>query len=228
MTLCPNTFKAKEKTYTLLPSNDTAESMFDGTPFPSKSVLELIGEEGVIKINKILEGMRRAKEMIYGLNSEKVAFDSLQYFANVEADFDLLDIQKIFKDKILLICEATSVHFSEHEGLDDKKLAEIPEDHYFKDGRDYHIYTTSDFKTHQNGIPVSRGYRTEEKQHCLEVADGNINAIARITGTEFLSDRDEAFYPNHVEKFRGEKDLDYFDQIKDSLSPIKKDHTGAK
>ncbi len=228
MTLHSNTFEAKEKTYTLLPSNDTAESLFDGTPFPSSSVLKLIGEKGVKKIDEILKGAKRAKEMIYGVNSEKVAFDSLQYFANVEADFDLLDIQKIFKDKILLICEATSVHFSEHEGLNDEKLAEIPEDHYFEDGRDYHIYTTSDFKTHQNGVPVSRGYRTEEKQHCLEVADGNIDAIARITGTKFLSDRDETFYPDQVEKFRDKKDLDYFDQIKDSLSPIKKDHIEPK
>lgn len=106
------TFKTKSSEYTLAPATRTAPGFcFPGKPIPSNSVIEAIGEENVLKIDKILKNVSKASLMIRGTN----CLHPTQYFIsdiNNTYNYSEFDCHKIsdstishlFKHNKVIIC----------------------------------------------------------------------------------------------------------------------------
>jgi len=176
-------FEANGENWQYVPRDLSGIALFDGEPIASKSVIDLIGEAGVRKIDAILKGMKRAKEIIYGADSRKVGFESLQYFSAVNENQKLDDLPCIFKNNRLIVCNSEIVSdlllsarpwlIKEHFDITHTKILNdkiVP-------FRDYVIHIIDDV------YPV-KDFRPEWDR----IKEGDEKILTEIKGTEFLSD----------------------------------------
>ncbi|MCT4640541.1 MAG: hypothetical protein N4A72_22780 [Bacteroidales bacterium] len=121
----PHVFEINDSEWTLVPNDSEGTASFDGKCYPSKSVLDLIGQEGVDKIDSVLKGIKRAKEIIFGVDSLKSGLHGRQYFVKAEdSDFwnydgdeygregqkDLIKSETLaVKKKVHIICSAFDI-----------------------------------------------------------------------------------------------------------------------
>lgn len=172
-----------------LPNNYEDSATFDGEPLPSKTALELVGESGIKKIDEILKGVKRIKEIIYGKNSSKIGFDPLQYFLQTDAkDINLNDLPKIFKSTPFLICCNTLGRSFFHP--DAKRLKKENWDIIKGQALKYHdyaIYTLEDiYPVFFNGRRLNQTWE--------DIQAGDPKAIEKIKGNKKLSDLHSSFF----------------------------------
>ncbi len=179
-----NQFESNKDIWTLIPNNNNehGEALFDGLPIPSNGVLKLIGLEGVKKIDEILKTTKRAKEILYGIDSDKVFFDHILYFArNVDKEENLKNVSNIFKRNVFLICGAHSYDYFDDIGTIYGHLKSSnwktprPE---MEDFRDYAVYLPEDVNYSKYGsVPEWES-----------VIKGNESAVQDLIGKNFISD----------------------------------------
>ena len=179
-------FEANGKRWQYISNNRNNGSLFDGEPIASKSVVDLIGVAGVEKIDAILKGMKRAKEILYGAESLKVGFGPFQYFSILNEYQKPENLPIIFNNCPLIICNAGINN--EHFSSDDPSLKWLKKEHFEMTHPkiiDENIITFSDYVVHLiDDIYPVEDFRPEWDR--IKMGDEEI--LSEIKGTEFLSD----------------------------------------
>ena len=185
-----DSFVANGNKWEYIPNNKEDIALFDGNPTVSKRVMELIGKSGVEKIDEILKGMKRAKEMIYGTDSIKVGFSMEQYFTTIPETQKNRTLPYIFKTNEIIICDAGICGAFWHSSGEDSKDFLKKESFEAKDiisrwtdkrpFRDYAVYVIDDIR---ELIDSEFSYWEWKK-----IQNKDEKVLKNILGTRFLSD----------------------------------------
>lgn len=182
-------FVANGKQWQYIPNNCKGIALFDGETYPTKGVLELIGREGVKKIDAILKGMKRVKEIIYGPNSADVAFSWHQYFATIPAQQKNRSLPFIFENNPIIVSNACLSFSLSLTPPKDQIRRECFDEEVFSDILTKEISLYRDYVLHliSEVNPVMQK-KVSSLQEFEKIKKGDTEIIEKIQGNEFLSD----------------------------------------
>ncbi|OFX27011.1 MAG: hypothetical protein A2033_16080 [Bacteroidetes bacterium GWA2_31_9] len=177
-------FEINGDIWTLLPNHKNIEgtSLFNGRAIPSKTVLNLIGSEGVKKIDTIIKYLRESKVALFGKASQKSGFSEFQYFVqcNNIKEIKNLTLQELFTNYQFIICGCGfNNDFFNGKYNDLKKEKWESMGFNISAFRDYLIYTVEDTNEITRELKITTAIFEHEWE---EIINGNRNTINEILG----------------------------------------------
>lgn len=100
-----NKFKSNNDIWTYCPNNLDGLSTFAGKPIPSEKILKILGQKGIMDLDKKFKSFNQAQKLLFGKDTESLNYNELQYFfLDLDEEITVKNISSIFRNKTFLIC----------------------------------------------------------------------------------------------------------------------------